>query len=547
MTSNIPTSAFEVSANVQTFFSIRTQQQRQKLRLIFTPSTTVDKTKPLPVVSATADAAPEPVEAVPVPDDDLPAENFRDQRAVRVAFLAHPEVGHDPHRCPLRRAEQAECHGQLLAVRGDHTPLLLFAHVQRHLRRVRFVAIEPQLPLHLVEHLVDVARPRVRPVLRHEPVQLAAYLHGADPGGLREAPVHRLCPELGGSGPVLGPGVHVRDDDVVAGVRGAEAPQLLEGALGEIQIAVDPAGVQQASPGRVRRPRGHAPDERARVVQPSGARHQVHHAAVVLRVGRDVVLQPHAVEAPQPVLEQPGAAAGVQHADVRGCVGRVALPDHRVEHLQGLPPVPVQRQAGQHGAVRPRVLVVHRVEHRRGLLDAAALGVHVHQGRLHDGVQPRGVPQQRAVETPPDVEGTQVRARRERADRGALVGTPPIEHHRAERLEAFAPQPGFRVRREECAPGSRRSLLRLHPVKRQTSHRRLDALAVEADQAVLHVFVVLEPEFHDVRLQLLMETNTSHIRSQRVDDCRRTHCLVECELKLSPVSLLARPRAARTP
>ena len=50
-----------------------------------------------------------------------------------------------------------------------------------------------------------------------------------------------------------------------------------------------------------------------------------------------------------------------------------------------------------------------------------------------------------------------------------------------------SPQPGLRVRREECAPGSRRPLLGLHLVKRQTSHRRLAALAVEADQAVLHV------------------------------------------------------------
>src|SRR5512133_358407 len=80
-----------------------------------------------PVVSAAACAALEAVEPVPVPDDDLPPEDLRDERAVRVALLAHPEVGDDPHRRPLRRAEQAERHGQLLAVRRDHAPLLLLA------------------------------------------------------------------------------------------------------------------------------------------------------------------------------------------------------------------------------------------------------------------------------------------------------------------------------------------------------------------------------------------------------------------------------------
>ncbi|BAS80429.1 Os02g0697550, partial [Oryza sativa Japonica Group] len=334
-----------------------------------------------PVVSAAACAALEAVEPVPVPDDDLPPEDLRDERAVRVALLAHPEVGDDPHRRPLRRAEQAERHGQLLAVRRDHAPLLLLACVQRQLRRVGRVPLEPELPLHLVQHLVDVVRPRVRPVLRHEPVRRAVHLDGAVPGGLREAPVHRLRPARRGGVPVVGPGVHVGEDYVVAGVGGAEALQLLQRALGELQVAVDAARVEQAPPRRVRRPRGHAPDERARVVQPPRSRHEVHHAAVVLRVGCQLVLQPHPVEAAEPFLEEAGAAAGVQHADVHGGVGPVALPDHRVEHLQRLTPVAVQCQAGHHGAVRPRVLVVHRVEHRRRVLDAAALGVHVHQGR----------------------------------------------------------------------------------------------------------------------------------------------------------------------
>uniref|UniRef100_A0A804U8Z4 Uncharacterized protein n=1 Tax=Zea mays TaxID=4577 RepID=A0A804U8Z4_MAIZE len=112
---------------------------------------------------------------------------------------------------------------------------------------------------------------------------------------------------------------------------------------------------------------------------------------------------------------------------------------------------------------------------------------------------------------------------------------PPIEHHRAERRETFAPQPCLRVRREECAPGNRRSLLGLHPVKRQTSHRRRAALAVEADQAVLHVLVVLEPELHDVRLQLLMETKRN-VMSQSTIAEEHSVWLSACELKLSPAS-----------
>ncbi|PNT69268.1 hypothetical protein BRADI_3g52358v3 [Brachypodium distachyon] len=448
------------------------------------PTTIQSSKSGLPIVSAAAGATPEPVEPVPVSDDDLPPKDLRYQRAVRVALLAHPEVGDDPHGSPFRRAKQAERHCQLLAVRGDRAPLLLLAGVPRqgHLRRVGLVALEPELPFHLVEHLVDLGRPRVRPVLRREPVRPAVHLDRAEPRRLRQAPVRRLRPERGRRVPVLGPGVHVREDHVVPGVHGADAGQPLERALGELDVAVDPA----------------------RVEQPARASHEVHHAAVVLRVWCHLVLQPHPVEATEPFLEQSGPAAGVQDADVHGLVGLVALPGHRVEHLERLQAVPVQREAGHHGAVRPLVLAVHRVEHRRGLVDAAALGVHVHQGRLHERVQRHGVPQQRAVDAPADVVGTQVRARRERAHHGALLGPPPGARHGTERIEAVSPQPGPRVRGQQRAPGSRRrALLGLHLLERAASQLRLAAPAVEADKAVAHVLVVLgEPELRDVSVEL---------------------------------------------
>jgi hypothetical protein len=106
------------------------------------------------------------------------------------------------------------------------------------------------------------------------------------------------------------------------------------------------------------------------------------------------------------------------------------------------------------------------------------------------------------VDAPAGVVGAQVRARGENAYHGDLVGPPPLPHHRAQRLEALAPQPSPRVRREQRAPGSRRLHLRVHLVERHTSQSRLAALAIEADEAVLHVLVSLEPELHDVRLHL---------------------------------------------
>jgi hypothetical protein len=99
-----------------------------------------------------------------------------------------------------------------------------------------------------VENLVDVARPWVRHVLRHELVHLTAHLHGADPGRLRQATVHRLRLQCGGGTPVPGPGMHVRDNHEVTGVGGAEAPQLLQRALSELQVTVDPSCVEQAAP-----------------------------------------------------------------------------------------------------------------------------------------------------------------------------------------------------------------------------------------------------------------------------------------------------------
>ncbi|CAA7401740.1 unnamed protein product [Spirodela intermedia] len=199
-----------------------------------------------PVVAAGAFAVLKVVEPIEVPQQNLPAEGRGDELRHGVAVLADPQVLHYPQRCPRRRVQQPERHGQLLAVAPQARRLLLLRHpLMHHHRRLRRV---PQLLRHLLHHPPQRRSLRVPPVAGEELVHGAAHLDGAAAGSLPRALLLHHLPHGARLLPPAGGGAEVGEDHVVAAVRVVVVEDPREDPLTQLDIAMAGAGAEQGPP-----------------------------------------------------------------------------------------------------------------------------------------------------------------------------------------------------------------------------------------------------------------------------------------------------------
>lgn len=394
------------------------------------------------------------VEPVQVPDHDLPPNEGAYQLEGLVAVSAHPQVLHHPDGGPLGEADQSEPQGQPLAVQAHRRRLLPVGH------RRPGIAQGPHPPLQLLQDLHHLPSPAT---WRHLPgvenLHGVFHLHPAAPAVLADAPPRHLLPHAGSELPPPRRPVPVRHsdqapDDIPAGAH--EAPQHVAGHGGDVQPPVGGPGGRQRGPQqrRVAALCRYAPGHGDGLVEPPRAAQHVYRAGVVRHAGRHAVGFLHAGEVLQPSVHQPRVAAGVEDPQEGDPIGVHPLLKHFVEQGQRGGCHPVLAGGGDHGREGYHVGRPQELEHSVGVLEAAALGVHVHQRAADDVVLAVAAAEHDGVGALPGAEPAQAGAGGDHAGEHEVVGGEgESPEELPEELEGLLCAGALRVGGEHGAPG----------------------------------------------------------------------------------------------
>ncbi|CAA6662825.1 unnamed protein product [Spirodela intermedia] len=173
------------------------------------------------------------VETVSIPHNELTMENLRHQLGHLMAVLAHSQVLHNPNRGPRAGLHHPKSYGELLAVLGQSTVLLLLLYVEQHLPCPAHIPGSSYPLKNLFPHLLNFSNLRVRLVPRDKKMGPAIQLYEAVSQFLLHSPLLHCTPQFRNTFPLTSLGA-----------------DYLPYPLPHCRVPVDPTGSEKRTPNR---------------------------------------------------------------------------------------------------------------------------------------------------------------------------------------------------------------------------------------------------------------------------------------------------------